>query len=95
MNRVFALRHPATKGAARAGSQCSPTLISAVGSSAIDANKRRQYERRPSVPWEEANDRIDRRAMLSTLLGAAAAATLGLALTPSSAESAPLTMDKA
>jgi hypothetical protein len=33
--------------------------------------------------------------MLSTLLGAAAAATLGLALTPSSAESAPLTMDKA
>ncbi len=37
---------------------------------------------------------IDRRAMLSTLLGAAAAAALGLALAPGSAECAPLTMDK-
>jgi hypothetical protein len=37
---------------------------------------------------------IDRRAMLSTLLGAAAAAALGLALAPGSAECAPLTMDQ-
>ena len=37
---------------------------------------------------------IDRRAMVSTLLGAAAAAALGLALAPGPAESAPLTLDK-
>jgi hypothetical protein len=37
---------------------------------------------------------IDRRAMLGTLLGAAAAAALGLTLTPGPAESAPLTLDK-
>jgi hypothetical protein len=37
---------------------------------------------------------IDRRAVLGTLLGAVAVAAFGLALTPGSAESAPLTMDK-
>ena len=37
---------------------------------------------------------IDRRAMLGTLLGAAAMAAFGFALKPGSAESAPLTIDK-
>ncbi|MGO9672835.1 MAG: hypothetical protein ACLPSF_01465 [Methylocella sp.] len=37
---------------------------------------------------------INRRAMLGSLLGAAAVAALGSALTPRPAESAPLTLDK-
>lgn len=37
---------------------------------------------------------IDRRAMLGTLLGGAAVAAFGLALTPGLAEAAPLTMSR-